>query len=151
LQDLWNEGSFEEVPDSDDESVTEEGNEEDDDTSLPDSEAPIDGSAPSSSTYPLEGKVREPRDSDFEEEVEEAEAEAGAPAPIAPKRPRNTIGKRLGKKAKTASTLMQSKLTSSVKPTPAKATPSESANDPELDNLVMLSESKDEDLPRIKG
>jgi hypothetical protein len=46
---------------------------------------------------------------------------------------------------------MQMKLTSSMKPAPAKATPSESTNDPELDDLIMLSESEDEDLPRIKG
>jgi hypothetical protein len=35
MQDLWNEGSFEEVPDSDSESVTEEAYEEDDDSALP--------------------------------------------------------------------------------------------------------------------
>jgi hypothetical protein len=118
-------------------------------TLLPESEASVDGSAPSSLAHPLEGKFREPRESDSEEEVEEAEA--GAPVPIAPKCPRETIDKRSGKKAKTAPTLVQTKMTSLAKSAPAKATPSESAKDPELDDCIMLSESEDEDLPWIKG
>jgi hypothetical protein len=141
--DLWNEGSFEEVPDSDGKSVIEEGNEEEDDTSLPESEDPIDGSAPSSSAHPLAGKIREPPSSDSKEEAEEVEVEAGAPIPAAPKRPRKTVGKRLGKKAKTISTLVQTKLTSSVKLAFAK--------DSEHDDCVMLTESEDEDPPRLKG
>jgi hypothetical protein len=55
-QDLLNEGSFEELPDSESESVTEEVGEDDDDSSLPEGETPADGNTPSSSTHPLRGK-----------------------------------------------------------------------------------------------
>jgi hypothetical protein len=46
-------------------------------------------------------------------------------------------------KAKTSSTLVQTKLTSSVK--------SAAAKDPEDDDFINLSESEDEELPRLKG
>jgi hypothetical protein len=125
------------VPDSDDESVTEEGNKEID-SSLP------KGDAPFSSAYPCTGMIREPCSPDSDEEVEEGEDDqVDDPAPVAAKRPRKATNKRPGKKAKTGPSLVQTKLTSSVKSAPAK--------DPEHDDYVMISESEDEDLPRIKG
>jgi hypothetical protein len=119
--------------------VAEEVDEEDDDSSLLEGETTVDGSAPSSSAHLLKGKVREPLPSDSEEEVEEEEVEARAHTPVAPKRQRYTIRKSSAKKAKMAPVLVQTKLTSSVKPAPSKATPSKSAQAPELDDIVMLS------------
>jgi hypothetical protein len=143
VQDLWNKSSFKEVPDLDGKLVAEEGNEKEDDSSLPEGDAPTDGNAPSSSANPLAGRIQEPQASDSEEEGEEDEAETVAPVPIAPKRPRKALNKQAGKKAKTGPRMVQTMQTSSVKPAPAK--------DFELDDYVMLSESEDEDLPRLKG
>jgi hypothetical protein len=75
------------VPDSDDESVTEEGNEEDD-SSLP------KGDAPSSSAYPHTGMIREPQSSNSDEEVEKGEDDqVDDPARVAAKHQRKAINK----------------------------------------------------------
>jgi hypothetical protein len=69
------------VPDSDDESATEEGNEENN-SSLP------KGDAPFSSASPRTGMIREPRSPDSAKEVEEGEDDqVDDPAPVAVKRP----------------------------------------------------------------
>jgi hypothetical protein len=84
---LWKEDSFVAVPDSDDESVAEEGNEEGD-SSMP------KGDAPSSPAHPRAGMIREPRSPDSDEEVEEEEDDqVDDPAPVAAKQPRKATNK----------------------------------------------------------
>jgi hypothetical protein len=144
-QGLWDK-NCEAVPDSGGESVTEDAGEDDYTSSPPEDEAPIDEGVASPSKSPLEGKIHEPQTSGSEDELGDAEAEDSAP-----KRKQGAIAKKPLKKQKTASNLVQTKLTSVVKPAPSKTAPTKAAT--AKDSIVELSESSDEsdDPPRVKG
>jgi FtsZ-interacting cell division protein YlmF len=111
---------------------------------------------PSSSAPSLEGKIREPISSDDEEDEEEAEnEEVEATNEVATSTPakkkHEAVTKTPTKRAKTP-TLVQSKLTTMVNPTTAKATTKKSPVAKGPKEFVDLSESSDEssdDLPRL--
>jgi len=156
MQGLWD-TNCEEVPESDDESVKDEAEEEDTNSSLPDEDAPAVAGAPSSSAPSLEGKIREPISSDDEEddeedEEEEVEATKEVATSTPAKRKREAVAKSPAKKAK-APTLVQSKITAMVNLTAPKA---KKKSPPVADTkeLIDLSESSDEssdELPCLKG
>jgi hypothetical protein len=77
-QGLWDK-NCEAIPDSADESVTEDAGEDDSTSSPPEDEVPADEGAPSPSKNPLEGKICEPRTSDSDDELGDAEADTEAP------------------------------------------------------------------------
>jgi hypothetical protein len=131
------------VPDSDDGSVAEDAGEDDSMSSPLEDEVPIDEGAPSPPKNPLEGKIREPQTSDSEVDAE-ADTEA-------PKRKREAIAKKPSKKQKMMARLVQTKLTSVVKPVPSKAAPTKTTLASEA--IIELEESSDDsdDLPRMKG
>jgi hypothetical protein len=140
--DLWDKNCAA-VPDSDDGSVAEDVGEDDSTSSPLEDEAPTDEGVPSTSKNPLEGKIREPQTSDSEGDAE-ADTEA-------PKRKREAVAKKPSKKQKTMASLVQTKLTSVVKPVASKAAPIKTTLASEA--IIELEESSDDsdDLPRMKG
>jgi hypothetical protein len=157
MQGLWDK-DCEEVPEFNNDSVADDMDEDDTTSSPVEDDTPTGVGAPSSSSYPLEGKIFKPLPSDDEAEEEEAEAEATEAEAVAEntaprKRKRMTVSQTaVSKKAKTTN-LVQSTLTLMVSPAPVKATPKKSSKTVDLEELMDLSESSDEldEVPCVKG
>jgi hypothetical protein len=143
------------VPDTGDESVAEDAG-EDDSTSSPrgnEDEALADKIASPSPKNPLEGKIREPRESDSGDEYKDSEADEEAAREHELKRKREAVAKKPTKKQNTASNLVHTKITEVVKPAPAKAAQMKTSKaKAPIEDLASSESSNDSDDPsRVKG